>query len=539
MSSCIAADASLSPARPAWRAVYALALGVFGLIVAEFLPASLLTPMASSLGVSEGMAGQAVTATALVALVTGLLIATATRNIDRRWVLMFFSVLQIVSSLMVAFADSLAFLLLGRLLLGIAIGGFWAMSTATAMRLVPAAHVPKALAIIFSAVSIATVVAAPLGSYLGGLIGWRNVFILCAIPSLLALLWQLWVLPSMRPESVGTFSTLFRVLRRPGMLGGMLATILIFSGHFAFFTYLRPFLETVAQASVEGVSLILLGFGIANFIGTSVASYLLSRSLRLTLALVPLMMSVLALLMVTFGHLTVLDGLLVALWGFAFGLVPVAWSTWLATTVPDEAESAGGLLVASIQLAISAGAAGGGAVFDLHGASGVFTGSGLLLVSAMVIVFAAVRVKPVASATGRRRAAYPARSITKLADRLREQHSAICCSAACFSAADCTVSRWSTVPSRTGVRQAPQIPISQESGTATPCCCSTWAMVLSPGTGQRSPVEARVMVKVPSAADAAVGAGGWNPSLCNCSSPHPAARAVSRTRAINPAGPQK
>ncbi len=240
--------------------------------------------------------------------------------------------------------------------------------------------------------------AAPLGSYLGELIGWRNVFILCAIPSLLALLWQLWVLPSMRPESVGTFSRLFRVLRRPGMLGGMLATILIFSGHFAFFTYLRPFLETVAQASIEGVSLILLGFGVANFIGTSVASYLLSRSLRLTLALVPLMMSVLALLMVTFGHLTVLAGLLVALWGFAFGLVPVAWSTWLATTVPDEAESAGGLLVASIQLAISAGAAGGGAVFDLHGASGVFTGSGLLLLSAMVIVFAAVRVKPVARA---------------------------------------------------------------------------------------------------------------------------------------------
>lgn len=180
MSSCIVAEESAINARPAWRAVYALALGVFGLIVAEFLPASLLTPMASSLGVSEGMAGQAVTATALIALVTGLLITSATRNIDRRWVLMFFSVLQIISSLIVAFAGSLEFLLLGRLLLGIAIGGFWAMSTATAMRLVPAAMVPKALAIIFSAVSIATVVAAPLGSYLGALIGWRNVFIICA-----------------------------------------------------------------------------------------------------------------------------------------------------------------------------------------------------------------------------------------------------------------------------------------------------------------------------------------------------------------------
>ncbi|HIG8796609.1 TPA: MFS transporter [Raoultella terrigena] len=397
MSSCIVADESQLNAKPAWRAVYALALGVFGLIVAEFLPASLLTPMATSLGVSEGMAGQAVTATALVALVTGLLITPATKNIDRRWVLMFFSVLQIISSMMVAFAPSLEFLLLGRLLLGIAIGGFWSMSTATAMRLVPAAFVPKALAIIFSAVSVATVVAAPLGSYLGGMIGWRNVFIICALPSLVALFWQLWVLPSMRPESAGSFATLFKVLRRPGMLGGMLATILIFSGHFAFFTYLRPFLETVAQASVEGVSLILLGFGLANFVGTSIAGHLLACSLRMTLALVPLVMSILALMMVTFGHLALLDGLMVAMWGFAFGLVPVGWSTWLATTVPDEAESAGGLLVASIQLAISAGAAGGGAVFDITGASGVFTGSGLLLLSAMVIVLVGVRVKPVPS----------------------------------------------------------------------------------------------------------------------------------------------
>ncbi len=396
MSTCIAAEAGLDNTKPAWRAVYALALGVFGLIVAEFLPASLLTPMAASLNVSEGMAGQAVTATALIALVTGLLITPATKNIDRRWVLMFFSVLQIISSLMVAFAPSLNVLLLGRLLLGIAIGGFWSMSTATAMRLVPAAMVPKALAIIFSAVSIATVVAAPLGSYLGGLIGWRNVFILCAAPSVVALFWQLWVLPSMRPQSVGSFATLFKVLARPGMLGGMFATILIFSGHFAFFTYLRPFLETVAQTSVEGVSLILLGFGVANFIGTSVAGYLLSRNLHLTLALVPFVMSFLALLMVIFGHMVLLDALLVAMWGFAFGLVPVGWSTWLATTIPDEAESAGGLLVASIQLAISAGAAGGGLVFDLNGASGVFLGSGVLLLSAMVIVFARVRVNAVA-----------------------------------------------------------------------------------------------------------------------------------------------
>lgn len=395
MNSNAATSGSLAPAKPAWKAVWSLALGVFGLITAEFLPASLLTPMAQSLGISEGLAGQTVTATALVALVTGLLITSATKSIDRRWVLMFFTLLQIISSLLVAFAPSLHVLLAGRLLLGVAIGGFWAMSTATAIRLVPARDVPKALSIIFAGVSIATVVAAPLGSYLGSLIGWRNVFILCVVPGVLALLWQLWVLPSMRPENSGSLSTLLRVLRRPGMVSGLLATIFIFSGHFAFFTYLRPFLETVGQASVETVSLILLGFGVANFIGTSIAGHLLARNLRLTLALVPFAMGVLALLMVAFGHLALVDGLLVTLWGFAFGLVPVGWSTWLATTVSDEAESAGGLLVASIQLAISAGAAGGGVVFDMNGASGVFTASGVLLVVAMGVVFAGVRVKPV------------------------------------------------------------------------------------------------------------------------------------------------
>lgn len=397
MNSYVAESESSAPAKPAWRAVWSLGLGVFGLITAEFLPASLLTPMASSLGVTEGVAGQTVTATALVALVTGLLITSATKSIDRRWVLMFFTFLQIISSLLVAFAPSLQVLLMGRLLLGVAIGGFWAISTATAMRLVPARDVPKALSIIFAGVSIATVVAAPLGSFLGSLIGWRNVFILCVVPGVLALLWQLWVLPSMRPENGGSLRTLLHVLRRPGMIGGLLATIFIFSGHFAFFTYLRPFLETVGRASVETISLILLGFGLANFVGTSIAGHLLARNLRLTLALVPFGMGVLALLMVAFGHLALLDGLLVTLWGFAFGLVPVGWSTWLATTVPDEAESAGGLMVASIQLAISAGAAGGGLVFDLNGASGVFTVSGVLLVAAMVMVFAGVRVKPAAA----------------------------------------------------------------------------------------------------------------------------------------------
>ncbi len=394
MNTCVeAADAAPEEAPAAWGAVFAMTLGVFGLITAEFLPASLLTPMASSLGVTEGMAGQTVTATAAIALVTSLVISVITRNTDRRFVLLAFSVLLIGSNLLVAFAPSLTVVLLGRVLLGIAIGGFWTMSAATAMRLVPEAMVPRALSIIFSGVSVATVAAAPLGSYFGHLIGWRNVFLIATVIGVFAFIWQLFTLPRMAPTGAARMGTLVEVMKRPAMRMGMVAVILVFTGHFAFFTYLRPFLETVTGVSVNGLSGMLLGFGVANFIGTSLAGFVLERNLRLTLILMPLAMGLIALALVLLGRAPIADAILVALWGMAFGGVPVAWTTWITRTVPDEAESGGGLIVAAVQLAITLGAAVGGVVFDASGAKGVFVGSAVALLVAAATI--STRLHPV------------------------------------------------------------------------------------------------------------------------------------------------
>ena len=376
--------------KPAWGAVFSMTLGVFALVTAEFLPASLLTPIASSLGVTEGVAGQAVTMTAAVALVTSLLTATVTRTIDRRRVLLAFTVLLIASNLLVGFATNLPAILIGRVLLGVALGGFWTMSAATAMRLVPPAMVPRALSIIFSGVSVATIAAAPLGSYFGNLIGWRSVFLIAAALGLLALVWQAATLPKMAPSGATRLRTLIDVLMRPTVGLGMLATILVFTGHFAFFTYLRPFLETVSGVGVNGLSGILLGYGVANFVGTSLAGRLLERNLRMTLIAMPAAMILIGVALVSLGRAPVADAVLIALWGVAFGGVPVAWSTWVTRTVPDEAESAGGLIVAAVQLAIATGAAVGGVVFDASGAKGVFMGSAAVLVVAVLAILSGV-----------------------------------------------------------------------------------------------------------------------------------------------------
>src|SRR5206468_461186 len=113
-----------SKSRGGWGAVFALTLCVSTLIASEFMPVSLLTPIASGLHLSDGQAGQAISVSGLFAVATSLFIASATRRIDRRTLLLALTLLMLLSGLMVAFAPNFAIMICGRALLGIVIGGF-------------------------------------------------------------------------------------------------------------------------------------------------------------------------------------------------------------------------------------------------------------------------------------------------------------------------------------------------------------------------------------------------------------------------------
>ncbi|HCF8505215.1 TPA: MFS transporter [Klebsiella pneumoniae] len=337
-------------ARPNWSAVFAVAFCVACLITVEFLPVSLLTPMALDLGISEGMAGQSVTTTAFVAMFSSLFITTVIGKTDRRYVVILFSLLLTLSCLLVSFADSFTLLLLGRACLGLALGGFWAMSASLTMRLVPMRVVPKALSIIFGAVSIALVIAAPLGSFLGGLIGWRNVFNGAAVMGVLCTLWVLKALPSLPGESASQQQNMFGLLKRPGVMAGMCAIFMAFAGQFAFFTYIRPVYMTLAGFDVDGLTLVL--WGESKIIASTVA----------------------------------------IIWGFAFALIPVGWSTWITRSLSDQAEKAGSIQVAVIQLANTCGAAVGGIALDHLGLLSPLVLSGILMLFTGLLVAAKVKV---------------------------------------------------------------------------------------------------------------------------------------------------
>lgn len=379
-----------------WSAVFALTLCVSTLIASEFMPVSILTPIASDLHLSEGAAGQAISVSGLFAVLTSLTIASRTRGIDRRTVLLGLTALMLLSGLLVSFAPNYAVLMVGRAALGIVIGGFWSLSIATVMRLVPEDQVPRALAILNGGNALAATIAAPLGSFLGQFVGWRGAFFLVVPLAAITFAWQWLTLPSMPSDrSVRSASTL-GVLRLPNAATGMIAVALLFAGQFALFTYLRPFLESITGVSVSLLSLILLAMGGAGLVGTWLISRVVAGNLIAALAFGPLAMAGIAVALVLLGTMPLPTGVLLAIWGLIGTAMPVAWSTWMTRTLPNDAEAGGGLMVAVIQLAITFGAAGGGMLFDTGGYRATFLVSAILLGGSALVGAASARRPAVA-----------------------------------------------------------------------------------------------------------------------------------------------
>lgn len=374
----VADDSSrTAPAGPAWFAVTSLGLGSFAMVTAEFLPVSLLTPMAADLNVSVGGAGQAVTATAIVGGITALTLGVFIRSLDRRVVMCGLTVLLIISSFISATATNYWTLLAARVLLGVGLGGFWTMAGALALRLVPTANVPRALSIVFAGVSAATVLAAPVGAYIGDLWGWRAAFYVSTALGLVALAIQMLTLPKLPAAKASGVGENLALLTRPPFAVGIVALLFIISGHFAGFTYIRVFLEQVPQFGVEAISLTLLAFGGAGFLGTIVAGWILARSIRADLAIGALLIAGSALVLTLFGSAATVSIIAVALWGFAFGFLPVGFQTWGFKTVPDNAEAVGALMVLGFMVSITLGAALGGVLVDGFGPLGAIIYAGL------------------------------------------------------------------------------------------------------------------------------------------------------------------
>ncbi len=368
-----------------WFAVLSMAATSFALVSAEFLPAGLLTPMARDLGITEGTAGQVVTATASVGAVTALLSNVLIGKLNRKTVLVGLSALAICSNILASVAADFWLLLVGRAGLGIALSGFWALSVAVVARLVGANSTGRGMAIVTLGVSLATIAAPSMGALISDWVGWRIAMSMTAGLAVIAMLLQIFSLPSLPASTSNSLSDVFRLTRRRSVQLGMLAILLLMTGHFAGSVYVRPFLEQVTLLETTPIALALLGFGVASVIGNVLGGRMADTSIRLALIVTAALMAFATIALVLWGVHSSAAFALVALWGLAFGMAPVVLPTNLSRGAPDALEAAGSLMVVSFQVAISIGAVVGGYIVDSYGATAPLALTAILAASTVAL----------------------------------------------------------------------------------------------------------------------------------------------------------
>ncbi|WP_420363830.1 MFS transporter [Curtobacterium aetherium] len=384
-------DGAPSQKKHSWAGVVSLSVGVFALVTSEFLPASLLSRIAGDLGVSEGVAGQSVSVTAIVAAVSGLILPVLLSRVDRRHLMIALATVAALSNVLVALTPNYPVLLIARVLLGITIGGFWSLAISMTARLVPASRLGLGLTIVNVGVSVATVAAVPAGTLLGELWGWRAVFFVAAGVGVVAIILQVAALPSIRAERSTGFRPLFQTLRSRLILLCLLAMALMGAGHFAGFTYIRPAATSIGGLAPDQLALLLLVYGVGVVSGNLIAGPLADRVLRFAVFVFPLVFGVAMVLFALLGGNTAVVFVAAVLWGAGFGALPVVISTWLARADPERLESVGGLQTAVFQVAIALGAFIGGLLVDGAGVQTALVAGGVAAVAGSVVI---VLVKP-------------------------------------------------------------------------------------------------------------------------------------------------
>ncbi|UAJ78483.1 MFS transporter [Leifsonia sp. ZF2019] len=360
-----------------WAGVVALLVGVFVLVTSEFLPASLLPAMAAEFGVTEGVAGQVVTATALVGVVAGPATALVFPRLDRKRLLLGLLVLALAANLVTAIAPAFWMVVVARVALGLAISGTWSMALAVSAHLVPARHLGRAMMVVNTGVSAATVAAVPLGALISSVAGWRVVFFAVAGATAVAIVVMALAMPSV-PAAAGTgLRALVATVRSRAMIVGLVGVLLIVAGHFASFTYIRPAAEQVPGLGATGIAALLAVYGVGGLLGNLITGSVVDKRLATTLVVLPTILGA-AVIAFSFASGSVLLAFAAAaIWGMAFGGVPTMAQTWSARVEPERMESAGGLTVATFQLAISTGAVVGGVLIDATTVSVVFVAGGV------------------------------------------------------------------------------------------------------------------------------------------------------------------
>ncbi|MGK5081219.1 MFS transporter [Janthinobacterium sp. HLX7-2] len=370
-------------------ALLALAMTAFLAILSETLPAGLLPQISQGLGISEVMTGQLVTVYAIGSILTAIPLTALTSGWRRRNVLLLAIIGFLIFNTATALSPNYVIALISRFLTGMAAGLAWGLMAGYARRMVSAEQQGRAMAIAMIGTPLALSLGVPLGTLMGGVMGWRAIFGIMSGMAVVLVAWVLLTVPDYPGQKNGERLSIRQVFMTPGVRPILAVIVAWMLAHNILYTYIAPFLAPSGLR--PRVDLVLLVYGVGSLAGIWLVSQLIDRWLR------PLVLGCIA----AFAVAVVALGLAMespaviyismAIWGITFGGAGTLLQTASADAAGDGMDVAQAMVATIWNVAIAGGSLAGGMLLDGYGAASFPWAMLALLLVALVIAWRARR----------------------------------------------------------------------------------------------------------------------------------------------------
>ena len=308
----------------------------------------LLLQVAADLQVSVAMTGLLISGYALGVFVGAPVLTLATRKLPRKQVLILLMAIFTLGNIACALAPSYGLLMAARIVTSLAHGTFFGVGSVVATSLVPEDKKASAIAVMFTGLTIATLLGVPAGAWLGLHFGWRATFWTIAVIGVVAMLVLARLVPADKGKvEVAPLRQELATLADPQVLLGLAMTVLGFGGVFAVFTYIQPILVEITGFSQEAVSPILLLFGLGLIVGNMLGGKLADRNLPVALLATTAALSIVLFAMTA----TLRSPVAVTIFVGLIGAAAFATVAPLQMRVLDKAGPAGRNLASSLNIA--------------------------------------------------------------------------------------------------------------------------------------------------------------------------------------------
>lgn len=374
-------------------AIWALALGAFGIGVTEFAPMGLLPAIASDLGVTIPGAGLLVSAYAAGVMFGAPLMTLTTGRVTRRTLLVGLMLLFTIGNLLSALSTGYAMLLAARLITSLCHGAFFGVGAVVAAGLVLPSRRAAAVAAMFMGLTAATIVGVPLATLGGEYIGWRAAFwamTLLGIATMAALRWTLPLLPSQRMRNLRGE---LQVLATGSVLSALTLTVVSSTAWFTVFTYITPILQMQTHLSMPRVTGMLLIFGLGTTAGNWLGGRYADRSIDNTLSVTLACMSVLLIGFAFAMPFASISAILIFFWGMTSFAIIAPLQMRVMSAASEAPDLASAINIGAFNLGNALGALIGGAVISAGAGYPAVAASGAAL-AAMGLVLATVWRRP-------------------------------------------------------------------------------------------------------------------------------------------------